>query len=320
MTFDSSKSKDMWSSAISKAVQDWTSHQERIQKATNRQGASLNNLQSSEDIIEDVSSSEGFLGKTARSLSARIHPPAIAPKPTKVVKMVAQLRKAGSESLLSRSTTLQARKAEHSSASNLDEAQNTESNNLNYVNSSSSVLFDKKAPEVAKNINSGEKMARNLKCDQKRHMDEVPVQQNCKNGSLASVSSISTSSINNAKSNPEKAEAGNNKAAAIFRKPIKSVNVEGMHRNSAMMGSKSFAYVVQVVYQDNGQGQTRKTFDEIFELHLNLMGHFPEEAGVAGFKTSGNRIIPEIPPQIMYVTEAVALSRIKLIQEYFDVI
>lgn len=63
----------------------------------------------------------------------------------------------------------------------------------------------------------------------------------------------------------------------------------------------------------------QKTFDEYFDFHIQLIGHFPEEAGLRlGNSTSNSpsRIIPELPGQMMFVSESVAKARIAQLQDY----
>ena len=67
-----------------------------------------------------------------------------------------------------------------------------------------------------------------------------------------------------------------------------------------------------------------KSFNDFFELHLLLLGHFPEEAGIVSNYKDGaatpQRILPELPCQMMFVSESVANARLQQLQTYIDVI
>jgi hypothetical protein len=69
-----------------------------------------------------------------------------------------------------------------------------------------------------------------------------------------------------------------------------------------------------------------KSFEDFYELHLKLLGHFPEEAGIRtgtipieGQQNENTRILPELPCQMMFVSEAVAQTRLTQLQGYVDV-
>ncbi len=86
-------------------------------------------------------------------------------------------------------------------------------------------------------------------------------------------------------------------------------------------------FQVYVIEVDRGLSDIyniRHTYDDFFDLHLQLIGNFPEEAGVSvGFsRNSGSvtrRIIPDLPAQMMFVSEAIARNRIPRLQEYINV-
>ena len=58
-----------------------------------------------------------------------------------------------------------------------------------------------------------------------------------------------------------------------------------------------------------------QTFDDYFDFHLQLLGHFPTEAGI----NSSSRIIPDIPVQAMFVSESLAIERKRLLNQYMKV-
>ncbi len=61
------------------------------------------------------------------------------------------------------------------------------------------------------------------------------------------------------------------------------------------------------------------TFDEFFNFHLQLLGHFPEEAGLGLKEDKTERVLPELPGQMMFVSEAVAKNRRTQLEEYLMV-
>jgi hypothetical protein len=94
-------------------------------------------------------------------------------------------------------------------------------------------------------------------------------------------------------------------------------------------------YVMRVSYigtPENTFTLIRHTFEDFFDFHLQLIGHFPEESGLqvrpnrnnnnnnnethSTSTTTPTRIIPELPAQMMFVSEAVAKSRVGPLQDY----
>ncbi|KAJ3334259.1 Myosin 10A, isoform D [Blyttiomyces sp. JEL0837] len=120
------------------------------------------------------------------------------------------------------------------------------------------------------------------------------------------------------------------RAYKSFNKPIKRVMVaEVLKQSGQKQGSKDYIYSIRVFYVGPAAVETTysiiyHTFEDFVDFHLQLIGHFPEEAGLQlrpslPNQTGDNapqRIIPELPGQMMFVSEAVAKARIGLLQEY----
>jgi hypothetical protein len=100
----------------------------------------------------------------------------------------------------------------------------------------------------------------------------------------------------------------------------------------SISSSNSFLYTIQVETISKQTYQIQKHFDDFFELHLNLLGHFPECAGIvveptakfgslsnSSTNVSEQRILPQLPQQMMYVSEQIASSRINTLQIYINV-
>ncbi|KAJ3216189.1 Myosin 10A, isoform D [Dinochytrium kinnereticum] len=115
-------------------------------------------------------------------------------------------------------------------------------------------------------------------------------------------------------------------------KPVKKAIITDVTKKSGKQ-SKDFVYSIRVQYVgigDNNSAVIHHTFEDFFDFHLQLLGHFPEEAGlqIRRFSSEGesesplssNRIIPELPCQMMFVSEAVAKTRIGQLQEYIQAI
>ncbi|KAJ3410974.1 Myosin 10A, isoform D [Chytridiales sp. JEL 0842] len=108
---------------------------------------------------------------------------------------------------------------------------------------------------------------------------------------------------------------------APFNKPVKKATIIDVKRMSSNgTQSKDYVYILRVAYvgtADNTYSLVHHTFDDFFDFHLQLIGHFPEEAGLHLHQTSESaRIIPELPAQMMFVSETVAKSRTGALQEY----
>jgi hypothetical protein len=116
---------------------------------------------------------------------------------------------------------------------------------------------------------------------------------------------------------------------------MSSINSTASLGGSAAITSNNFLYTIQVETISKQMYHITKSFDDFFELHLNLLGHFPECAGIVidssqskvGFAKSKEmkgseqqRILPQLPQQMMFVSEQVASSRISTLQVYIDVL
>lgn len=79
--------------------------------------------------------------------------------------------------------------------------------------------------------------------------------------------------------------------------------------------------MLKVTYVGTGQteGVIGHTYDEFFEFHMQLLGHFPAEAGLAVNGETRQRIIPELPGQMMFVSEKIAQDRVAPLQQYVAV-
>ncbi|KAI9201937.1 uncharacterized protein BJ171DRAFT_601297 [Polychytrium aggregatum] len=141
---------------------------------------------------------------------------------------------------------------------------------------------------------------------------------------------------------------------ASINRPIKSVFVSNVVKYSGA-GLKDYVYIIEVFHAGASaspqSGQSGHiiyhTYDDFFSFHMCLIGHFPMEAGLslealgqkrlvshlndhssqpektAGIHTQvsqspGRRIIPDLPGQVMFVSEAMAKNRIGLLQEYIN--
>ncbi|KAJ3260020.1 Rho guanine nucleotide exchange factor 4 [Boothiomyces macroporosus] len=103
------------------------------------------------------------------------------------------------------------------------------------------------------------------------------------------------------------------KTPTSVNRPVKRATVLEVLKNN---GTHQYTYKIQITYISQGDPTiVYHTFDDFFDLHLQLIGHFPDAAGI---KTADNvstqRILPELPAQMMFVSEAVAQARILQLQ------
>ncbi|KAI9141017.1 hypothetical protein BKA69DRAFT_469474 [Paraphysoderma sedebokerense] len=123
--------------------------------------------------------------------------------------------------------------------------------------------------------------------------------------------------------------------ATSFSKPIMSSIIIGVYKPSEQ--TKDYIYVTETTHVSVAQSfLSFHTFDDFFDFHLQLIGHFPEEAGLnvhnlitlpkslhsghsSADTTEKPRIIPEFPPQMMMVNDAIARARLLKLQEYLNV-
>ena len=69
----------------------------------------------------------------------------------------------------------------------------------------------------------------------------------------------------------------------------------------------------------------RHTFEDFFDFHLHLLGHFPAEAGVVAPSNTSDgkvatKIIPDLPCQKIFVSYDTAKVRVPQLQAYMEVI
>ncbi|KAI8916449.1 hypothetical protein BC831DRAFT_499483 [Entophlyctis helioformis] len=136
-----------------------------------------------------------------------------------------------------------------------------------------------------------------------------------------------------------------------INKPVKAAKILDILRGTGA-GPKAYTYSIAVTHIGLPDSQPptliQRTFDNFFDLHLQLVGHFPEAAGIstgaevirattttattaaaspasgAGGGQAGQppvkRILPELPGQMMFVSEAAARARTVQLQAYLDVL
>ncbi|KAJ3244838.1 Rho guanine nucleotide exchange factor 4 [Chytriomyces hyalinus] len=101
-----------------------------------------------------------------------------------------------------------------------------------------------------------------------------------------------------------------------MNKPVRKLVFHSVVQKTGR-NAKDFIYVIRVYHQTGQYSVIHHTFDDLFEFHTHLVAEFPDDAGV----TSGSvRILPEFPPQMMFVSEAVARIRLSLLQQYAAVV
>ncbi|KAJ3125743.1 Myosin 10A, isoform D [Nowakowskiella sp. JEL0407] len=112
------------------------------------------------------------------------------------------------------------------------------------------------------------------------------------------------------------------KTTNAVNKPVKSATIVNTLRKSSGT-SKDYIYEIHVQYIGNDTATIKQTYEDFFDFHIQLIGHFPEEAGVRiGLRAESEatspqrRIIPDLPGQMMFVSEQIAKQRIQLLQEY----
>ncbi|KAJ3194523.1 Myosin 10A, isoform D [Irineochytrium annulatum] len=118
-----------------------------------------------------------------------------------------------------------------------------------------------------------------------------------------------------------------------FNKPVRKVVMMDVERRAvggavaSQQGTMKDVFVysmavqfVQPSSEARGYCMIKHTFEDFFDLHMQLLAHFPVEAGMPVQETNAPedsyRIIPELPGQMMFVSEAVAKSRMTQLQEY----
>ncbi|KAJ3106972.1 Myosin 10A, isoform D [Phlyctochytrium planicorne] len=122
-----------------------------------------------------------------------------------------------------------------------------------------------------------------------------------------------------------------------INRPVKSASIVDVNRK-AERNNKEFTYTTRVQFVGQTEPNVfyivQHTYEDFFDFHLQLIGHFPEEAGLVNKKDAfgknqssttedegkSKRIIPELPGQMMVVSEAVAKTRIDMLQDYVEAI
>lgn len=108
----------------------------------------------------------------------------------------------------------------------------------------------------------------------------------------------------------------------IVSKPIKEAVISNVFKRSNAASGKDYVYAIDVIQVGNaGYFTIEQAYDDFFEFHMQLIGHFPQEGGVSLSVNNGSssqRIIPELPGQMMFVSEASARGRVPLLQEYIS--
>ncbi|ORY50338.1 Phox-like protein [Rhizoclosmatium globosum] len=102
-----------------------------------------------------------------------------------------------------------------------------------------------------------------------------------------------------------------------MNKPVKRLVVQNVVQHTGRY-YKDYIYIVRVYHSVGAYSIIHQTFDDFFDFHMSLIAQFPEDAGVQS-AISGKqsvRIIPEFPPQMMFVSEAVAKLRMQQLQSY----
>ncbi|ORX44302.1 hypothetical protein BCR36DRAFT_127473 [Piromyces finnis] len=110
-----------------------------------------------------------------------------------------------------------------------------------------------------------------------------------------------------------------------INRPVNNAKIVDV-KNICIDSTKKYVYAIEVDRGLSDISTVHHTYDDFFDLHLQLIGNFPEEAGVSlGFSNKNSnsvsrRIIPDLPAQMMFVSEATARNRISGLQEYINTI
>ncbi|KAI9097060.1 Phox homologous domain-containing protein [Phlyctochytrium arcticum] len=134
------------------------------------------------------------------------------------------------------------------------------------------------------------------------------------------------------------------KSNTLINKPVKRAVVTEVIKpqsaGSRASAGKDYVYLIDVYHVGVPEEQPpmtiRQTYDDFFDFHMQLIGHFPEEGGVragltkqnsegvnsmpGGWSEAPKRIIPELPGQMMFVSEAAAQGRVALLHDYIQAI
>ncbi|KAJ3270899.1 bud emergence protein 1, partial [Borealophlyctis nickersoniae] len=123
-------------------------------------------------------------------------------------------------------------------------------------------------------------------------------------------------------------KTGTYRASPDVNKPVRRARVLEVVRQSSGKSSNQYVYLIQVHHIGDPPTHSsliRHTYEDFFDFHLRLLGHFPQEAGLRvglGLHDTTvpaqKRIIPELPGQMMFVSEAVAKNRVGGLQNYIE--
>lgn len=136
------------------------------------------------------------------------------------------------------------------------------------------------------------------------------------------VSDISSTILNRSVStSPVEIKGKNSK----FVKHVKTATILEVLRNDDAAALKGYIYQIdlRLVESPDVSVTVYRTFNHFFDLHMQLLAHFPEAAGVSSDDSllgkPIERMLPEIPLQMMFVGDAVALTRLGQLQDYLNV-
>jgi hypothetical protein len=105
------------------------------------------------------------------------------------------------------------------------------------------------------------------------------------------------------------------------KRPAMAATIFTVARNpDTAEARKCYLYVIQVKYSGGENETIERSYDDFFDMHLQIIGNFPLEAGVSICGEIQPRIIPDLPGQLMYVSGKAARERIPLLQEYIEVL
>ncbi|KAI8907800.1 hypothetical protein EDD86DRAFT_208149 [Gorgonomyces haynaldii] len=332
MFFDTPNQRDVWLNAIGNAFEDYVAQKNRINQATKVTSKSVDLVKSPEHIkpehrsiehLQKVSESNSKLDEKAKSTSSltetppQQRKPMLPPKPANIVDRVQaaksqedlkKLEEKKSETKIELEDRPVPPPRPHQRAATAGAAVTNEKIDVHI----SIDTLTKKEPEQPSPVERHQK-----EYSRERTQSERPISQI----SSASIYHGDRASLVTPSTHLTRVNTG-------FSKPVKQATIVDLVRTKDH-GSKGFLYIINVIYA-NLEDQiftTAHNFEEFFELHLQLLGHFPDAAGIKAREdvlskdiVPVKRILPELPVQMMHVSEAVAVSRLRPLQEYMDVL
>ncbi|TPX67259.1 hypothetical protein SpCBS45565_g03905 [Spizellomyces sp. 'palustris'] len=205
------------------------------------------------------------------------------------------------------------------------------------------------APHPSANVVAGpeKKTSQSVASDRKSSITEEKAASGpqSKSASSSSISSLQEE-VGTIKAVQRQAQPLNRaKSGTIFNKPVRKATIIDVIRQQPPAASRSatgkdYVYLIDVFHVgvfDDQHMTIRHTYDDFFDFHMQLIGHFPEEAGVrvglmqkdstgelesmpGAWSEGPRRIIPELPGQMMFVSEAAAKGRMAQLQDYIQCI